>query len=139
MYTTDSTCLDDALHFLALPSLTLSKAGKVDRTYLQATCAASTPSELAGSLTETESEPLSLIEEVMYGFWSQILNLQGGEPFTSTSSFFQLGEDSISAMKLTTAARELGFILSVDDIFKHPCLSIMTLMLCAQTVDEKIL
>jgi non-ribosomal peptide synthetase component F/aryl carrier-like protein len=77
------------------------------------------------------------MEELMHRLWRQVLSLDENETFDKQDSFFQLGGDSISAMKLSAAARELSVILSVDAVFKNPRLSHMALMLRAATLEEK--
>jgi aryl carrier-like protein len=40
--------------------------------------------------------------------------------FTTADNFFQLGGDSFTVLKLVGAAREVGFQISVSDVFENP-------------------
>ncbi|KAI0527995.1 hypothetical protein F5B22DRAFT_653082 [Xylaria bambusicola] len=69
----------------------------------------------------TKQQPTSLIGKQLQGIWAQVLYVD-----TSTigieDNFFQLGGDSIVAMKAVPLARDIGIELSVADIFRHPTL-----------------
>lgn len=70
-----------------------------------------------------DEEPDTDAEKQLQRAWNQVLG-----PDTriyKQSSFFNLGGDSLRAMKLVAAAREEGLILTVADVFTSPTLSEM--------------
>ncbi|KAL4874810.1 hypothetical protein BJY04DRAFT_224650 [Aspergillus karnatakaensis] len=58
-------------------------------------------------------------EKQLWRLWCLILGLPPN-PVKYRHSFFKLGGDSITAMKLVAAAREEGMVLSVADVFRTP-------------------
>lgn len=61
----------------------------------------------------------------MRSLWANILGVDGDE-LTDTSSFFQLGGDSLASIKLVSSCREVGIQISIQDIidcrtFGHVC------------------
>ncbi len=58
--------------------------------------------------------------------WSRILN-QEFQKIMRNTSFFELGGDSISAIQLVNAAKELGLHLTTASIFTNPTIRLMTL------------
>ncbi len=60
--------------------------------------------------------------------WSRIIGL-GEDDISLNDSFFQLGGDSIGAMKLVSELRAQGLEITVADIFKHRTLYDMTKVL----------
>ena len=67
----------------------------------------------------TKRQPTTQVEQQMQRIWAQVLNI---DPATIglDDSFFQLGGDSIAAMKVVSEARKVGVELAVADIFRHP-------------------
>ena len=61
----------------------------------------------------------------MQELWAEVLKIDA-DTFGTEDNFFELGGDSLSAMGLTSAARDKNMSLSADTIFKHPTLSDMT-------------
>lgn len=75
------------------------------------------------SAESLEEDPDTDTERLLQRAWIQVLG-----PDTRVykqSSFFNLGGDSLRAMKLVAAAREEGLILTVADVFTSPSLSEM--------------
>lgn len=106
--------------------------GKTNRKALQA---------LAGDLSEphlnqrddvASNTPLSNMEAFLRGLWATVLS-SNAETITADDTFFRLGGDSVSAMKLVAAARELSTTITVADIFQHPKLADLALHLESQT------
>jgi aryl carrier-like protein len=60
-------------------------------------------------------------EITLQGLWADILHI-GVEQINADDSFFTLGANSITAMKLVELARRRGFRLNVADVFTHPVL-----------------
>ncbi|GME39287.1 Nonribosomal peptide synthase [Neofusicoccum parvum] len=101
-------------------------SGKTDRKILRAAGASMVLQDLA-KLRESAGdaqEPTTPVEMSLRKIWSRIFNMPE-EEIGINHSFFALGGDSVSAMKLVAAAREDGLGLSVSDIFTNPKLSAM--------------
>ncbi|PYH90975.1 putative nonribosomal peptide synthase [Aspergillus ellipticus CBS 707.79] len=114
--------------FLALPQIPRNASGKVDRLQLRA---------LGPKLLEThsadaqgdgplqrEAGPLTEREAQLHSLWATAL----GQPHlvaSSGSNFFDIGADSITAMKLSNLARKASLRLAMKDILDHPTLSAM--------------
>lgn len=62
---------------------------------------------------------------ILADLWRKLLNLPSDFPLTAEDSFFDLGGDSIIAMKLVGDARDQGLSLTVADVFQHPRLEDM--------------
>ncbi|KAK4126781.1 non-ribosomal peptide synthetase [Parathielavia appendiculata] len=61
------------------------------------------------------------LEQEMKKLWADILRM-APEEVNPTDNFFQLGGDSISSMRLVTAAERKRIKITVADIFQHPTL-----------------
>ncbi len=59
------------------------------------------------------------LEKTLLTLWSSLLALPE-DSITEHDSFFDLGGDSITAMKLAGEARDCGLPLTVADVFRHP-------------------
>jgi aryl carrier-like protein len=59
-------------------------------------------------------------EKTLLALWSALLDLPE-DSIAGHDSFFDLGGDSITAMKLAGEARDHGLSLSVADVFRNPC------------------
>ena len=70
--------------------------------------------------TETlKSVPPDFVEKKLLALWSDLLDMVE-DSIDKEDSFFQLGGDSIIAMRLVGAAREEGLSMTVADVFKNP-------------------
>ncbi|KAG8411848.1 Nonribosomal peptide synthetase [Metarhizium acridum] len=113
---------------IGLQQMPLTQTGKKDRRTLR---------EIGAQLTREQLQQYSLVgpsdsdktaltevtdaENELRTLWSEVL----GVPVDSIHAhdhFFQLGGDSIWAMRLSSAARRIGRVLLVVDIFSHPIL-----------------
>ncbi|KAK8137621.1 Nonribosomal peptide synthetase 12 [Apiospora sp. TS-2023a] len=74
----------------------------------------STPSHGTTAFSDTETQLRQL--------WSQVLSLPL-DTIEKTDSFFDMGGNSIRAMRLVNKGREAGFAFTVADVFKTPTLS----------------
>jgi amino acid adenylation domain-containing protein len=110
--------LGQVLPFYMLPSafvptnrMPKTTSGKTDRKILRETATKMSAQELAGFVEDGGSN-----EESIYS--------SGYSPTSifADDNFFNIGGDSISAMRLVSAARRNGILLSVEDVFKHPAL-----------------
>ncbi|KKY14945.1 putative nonribosomal peptide synthase [Phaeomoniella chlamydospora] len=85
--------------------------------------------ELRSALTrlrerQFNKKPTTQNERLLQGLWSDILGLPASS-IELDDGFFRLGGDSIMAMKLVSAARQAGYVLTISDIFQHMLLGEM--------------
>jgi non-ribosomal peptide synthase protein (TIGR01720 family) len=92
--------------FVPLESFPLTPNGKLDRRALPS------PNFESGGIRA----PHTPTEELLAGIFAEVLRLK---QVSANMSFFDLGGDSISALKLVSRARKAGFILTLKDIFQH--------------------
>ncbi|KAK3216152.1 hypothetical protein GRF29_8g2302175 [Pseudopithomyces chartarum] len=111
--------------FVPLAQLPTTSSQKVDRKRLREIGASFTAQQLAELQTLSQGpkqQPTTEAERQMQQLWAQVLNI-APENISLDDSFFQLGGDSISAMRLVGEARKEGVQLSVADLFRHPVLA----------------
>ncbi|KAF4975480.1 hypothetical protein FZEAL_7743 [Fusarium zealandicum] len=113
--------------YIGLSKIPMLVSGKTDRKSLRALGAEisaslhnSSASEEDTPIREPESEP----ELFLRDSWCRLLGLESKQVST-THNFFMLGGESVLAMKLVPLIRELGYTLSVADVFNYPVLSDM--------------
>lgn len=98
--------------YLHLPEIPLLTSGKTDRRSLEImalTCQRGGAGEGAENMTNEEAE--------IAGFWKENLQLQS---IGKTDHYFQLGGDSILAVRLVAQLRSAGFKVNLSDVFNHP-------------------
>ncbi|KAJ5637561.1 hypothetical protein N7490_007440 [Penicillium lividum] len=78
------------------------------------------------------------VERRLWNLWSTALGLSPNV-VRHQESFFKLGGDSIIAMKMVSAAREEGFVLTVADVFNNPVFEDMLTTVRAANVTQQIL
>ena len=84
----------------------------------------------------------SLYDNTLLALWSALLGVPE-DSITGEDSFFDLGGDSITAMKLAGEARDHGLPLTVADVFRNPTFDGMAMIIRAttdimHTVDNKL-
>ncbi len=122
--------------FLAISNIPVTSNGKADRRALKAFVAQRRLGpDLLRSGDDTVQPPASETEKLLHGLWQKLLGLNG-EHFGANSSFFELGGSSLAAIKLASAARDLGHNLSAQVIFKNPVLSHMAAQMVALKETE---
>ncbi|MEZ7154949.1 non-ribosomal peptide synthase/polyketide synthase [Streptomyces sp. MAD19A] len=94
--------------FVALAELPLTPNGKLDRAAL--------PAPEAGDVVASGRGARDAREELLCGLFEQILGISG---IGIDNSFFDLGGDSIIAVRLVGLARRAGLPLTVKDVFTH--------------------
>ena len=115
-----------------------TSSGKLDRNRLRSIVAtlpkeSTAPYRLASNESKsTPSAPSTEMEKKLQKLWENVMN--AGKPAIE-DSFFRLGGDSVTAMKLVGAARLEGISLTVIDIFRNPKLSDMALV-CGTLEEE---
>ncbi|CAH0027398.1 unnamed protein product [Clonostachys rhizophaga] len=131
-----STAVEDALLqrlpaymqpsvYFVLQSLPMNTSGKADRQRLRDIGAGFSTQELAHLRRGSEyrkQEVSNDAERQMQDIWARVLDLDA-DTISANDSFFRLGGDSVTAMKLVAQARYEGLSLSVADIFHNPRLS----------------
>ncbi|KAF2276611.1 nonribosomal peptide synthase [Westerdykella ornata] len=127
--------------FLPVTSMPMTTSGKLDRKVLRQ-LAQTIPEDqlhtyrLAG---KSGRAPSGFAEITLARLWSSILKL-GADSVGADDSFFRLGGDSIGAMRLVTASRKEGIVLTVSNIFAHPKLADMAAsatVLSSQDIQEE--
>lgn len=108
--------------FIILRQMPLSAAGKLDRKRLRDLASIATGSEAVSSLDLNMKQKERLLtpqESVLHQLWSRIFHV---DLIDCEESFFSLGGDSLTAIKLVAALRPLGKSLTVKEIFQNPTL-----------------
>lgn len=70
----------------------------------------------------------AVIEKKLLALWSSMLEMDE-DSITPEDSFFELGGDSLTAMRLVGAAREEGLAVTVADVFRNPVFEDMVAMI----------
>ncbi|KAL3470125.1 hypothetical protein BJX99DRAFT_264507 [Aspergillus californicus] len=71
----------------------------------------------------TKSAPSTDMERTMQTLWALALGMDQIDRIGAHDNFFQLGGDSVAAMRLAATAQQHQLQLTVADILSHPCLS----------------
>ncbi|EKG19750.1 AMP-dependent synthetase/ligase [Macrophomina phaseolina MS6] len=82
------------------------------------------PETISGKVNRPKRSPTNIKEEKLQQIWADILRLEPSM-IGMDDSFFRLGGNSIAAMKVSAAARQIGWSLPVSAIFRS--LNIATL------------
>ncbi|GKZ51628.1 nonribosomal peptide synthase, partial [Aspergillus brasiliensis] len=123
--------------FVPITQIPRTANGKLARNVLRETIAALSESDVARYMLQgdvTKKAPTTPRELKLQAAWSKVLNLPL-EKVGASDDFFQLGGDSVVAMRLAGAARVAGMSLTFADIFAHPVLSDMAKIV--RTADEE--
>ena len=104
-----------------------TSSGKVNRKKLRQIADGLSLNQLADfrNVRAKRISPSTFMEQRMHDHWTSLLKLT---EIGINDNFFQLGGDSITAMRLVAAAHKDGVSLTVDKIFKNPVLSDMALV-----------
>ena len=81
-------------------------------------------------LSVVKRAPSAEVENQLQQIWAKVLNVQTGNIGIS-KNFFELGGDSVVAMRLVASARSAGICLSMADVFNHPRLSDLSRLVTA--------
>ncbi|CAN9275789.1 unnamed protein product [Alternaria alternata] len=114
--------------YFAVAELPLTTSAKVDRQKLRKIGASFSAQQLAQLRTYSDDpkrQPETEKEQILHGLWAQVLSIDASS-IGMDDSFFDLGGDSIAAMKLVGEARRLGVHISVAVIFQNPTLDELT-------------
>lgn len=105
--------------FFSSRDFPMTTSGKVDRKLLREAAAQLRMVRSAGENTDVALRPISSRERKLQQLWADVLKLEKSK-IGITDSFFQLGGDSVAAIKLAGLARKQGMKLAVVDIFQQP-------------------
>ncbi|KAJ5673087.1 AMP-dependent synthetase/ligase [Penicillium longicatenatum] len=124
--------------YLPVDQIPVAATGKVDRRKLREMGGRVCWEQLLQSqLTilpvQEYREPHTGIEKQLCELWAQVLNVPSAQ-ISATDSFIRLGGDSISAMLLVAAARQVCLLITVADVLKTPVLSDLALMIRREDV-----
>lgn len=112
--------------FLPLAYLPLSSADKMNRLLLRQKASALSVEEIRAYKFEDgqieRQPPATLTEAMLHELVAHTLGLDT-EAFGMNDHFLRLGGDSILAMRLVSSAYKRGMVLKVADIFAHPRLT----------------
>lgn len=106
---------------LLMDELPKTATGKMHRSRLRQVGSAFSVKQLAESRTTEQSlkqQPTSNAEHCMQSIWACVLGIDASN-IGLGDSFFHLGGDSITAMRVVTEARKAGLGVAVADIFRH--------------------
>lgn len=110
--------------FLPVAGFPQTATGKLDRKSLRSTVEVLTLEELTtANIYQVEKRsPSTEAERTMQELWATVLGIST-ESIGADDSFMRVGGDSISAMRLVGAARQLGYNFTVADVLLHPKLA----------------
>lgn len=108
--------------FLQLYRFPRTGSGKIDRRVLRQETSALPLGRGSSTLNIVKRRPETEKEELLWNLWSTVLEIPP-ESIGADDDFFNLGGHSISAMRLTSAARAQGLDITVTEIFQNPVLS----------------
>nr|WOZ30810.1 McfA [Coleophoma empetri] len=108
-----------------VPTVNLDRnlSGKLDRRELRKLLGALSRQDIQQYLSEgSKVVPSTQMEQQLQILWAEALDVQL-EQVGAHDNFFQIGGDSVVAMRVVAASHSENLNLRVTDIFQHPCLS----------------
>ncbi|KAK2882591.1 NRPS [Arthroderma sp. PD_2] len=116
--------------FVQLTKIPTTASGKIDRKRLRDYMATLSPDDLQryAAAKQDKRPPSTQAEKTIHACVSRLLGLDS-EAVGMEDTLFSLGGDSIAAMRLVGLAMELGQELTVANIFAHPKLCDMALVM----------
>lgn len=108
--------------FVFLDEFPLNTSGKIDRKELF--------NLLDQSITYTYVAPRNNIEQMLADIWAKTLKV---EKVGIEDNFFNIGGDSLSAIKIVAAASKYGITLSAQSFYKYPTIK----LLVKYAIDKK--
>ncbi|HET8843739.1 MAG TPA: alpha/beta fold hydrolase, partial [Ktedonobacteraceae bacterium] len=114
-------------HFVLLPALPLTANGKVDRHRL------AMPEQ--DQRVQVHSRPRNNLEFQLQRIWEETLDQR---PLGITDNFFELGGHSLLAVRLMTQIqRQLGQDIALSELFQHPTIAELAILLRQQRGPER--
>jgi non-ribosomal peptide synthetase component F/aryl carrier-like protein len=125
--------------YIPLDVLPTNASGKTDRRQLRTIAERMSEDEfLRCCFAERQKRtPNTPAEKRMHALWMKTLGLSP-DSIGADDSFFRLGADSVTAMKLVAAARQEGIHLSVANVFKNPILSQLSVVASSIVENEQL-
>ncbi|GLA69669.1 nonribosomal peptide synthase [Aspergillus tubingensis] len=107
--------------YLPLQQVPLTANGKMDRRRLRDAVRILSLADLEAysASATTRTKPSTPVEQCLQQIWSEILN-RPKSTIGLEDNFFRLGGDSIRAMGMIPAAREVGYRITMANIFNNP-------------------
>ncbi|MEV7022277.1 amino acid adenylation domain-containing protein, partial [Kitasatospora sp. NPDC093558] len=115
--------------YVTIDRIPLTNSGKVDHRALP------TPDTNAYTTTH-HTAPRTPLEERLAAIWSDVL---GTDQLGIDDSFFDLGGDSIRAVRLVGALRAAGYDASVRDVFQHRTIAALGAQLGHQAAGHSLI
>jgi amino acid adenylation domain-containing protein/non-ribosomal peptide synthase protein (TIGR01720 family) len=106
--------------YFSLAHLPMTGTGKTDRMQLRALAAGFSSQQLAELRTQRKDEkrqPSTEVEKQLQQLWARVLNIEATS-IGLDDSFLRLGGDSITAMQISSGARQLQLRISTGDILQ---------------------
>ncbi|KAI0007656.1 non-ribosomal peptide synthase [Xylariaceae sp. FL0662B] len=124
--------------YIPLQIMPLLVSAKTDRKRLRELGLSLSRKDIAGfaALTVPRKEPSTAMEKKLAQLWSRIIGPD--VDIGAHDNFFNLGGDSLRAMKLVAEARTHGVAITVADILSNPVLSDMALAARPYSGDANI-
>lgn len=127
--------------YIPLKTVPLTVTGKTDRQQIQSIGCSMTAEQIAilGQKKIASSPPTTDLERLMQKLWADILHLQPGI-IGVEDDFFELGGDSLGAMRLVSKSRDQSLEITVKDVFQNPRLrdlSALSSRWCQSTAEEE--
>lgn len=125
--------------YIHIDKIPMTTTNKVDRRALRQFGNTQTLENLAMLQAHGKSKqrPETDMERRLQQLWATVLGIEP-ESIGRDSSFLRIGGESIAAMRLVAAAREVNLSLTVADIFKAPLLSQLALIVKEKLPVEQI-
>jgi len=111
--------------FVPVSSMPLSASAKIDRNCLRGLIHHmdfAQLSDFAASAQKSIQLPQTTMQKTLRNLWCSVLGVEHDQVGID-DDFFQLGGDSISAMKLSSLARSARLTLAVQEIYDNPVLA----------------
>ncbi len=109
-----------------MDTLPMTPNGKIATTQLQ-------PIELQNSDTQ-KSPPTTTLQKQLTSYWEEVL---GNQIISIHSNFFELGGDSIHAIKIVSLAKRDDLSLQIQQLFESPTISQLAALLQSSPVIHK--
>lgn len=126
--------------YIPVAKIPMTTTNKTDRRALRELGKTKTLEDLARlqSHGKENRPPTTPMEIKLQQLWSSVLGVDASI-ISTDSSFLRIGGESITAMRLVTAARAQKLSLTVADIFKAPKLSQLAMLVKGADEEESIL
>ena len=124
--------------YIPVGQMPMTVSAKTDRKRLREIGSSLSVEQLAAweAAGDEKRAPATAMERRLQMLWATTLSLDS-EKIGGGDSFFRMGGDSISAMKLVGAARLEGVSLTVTDVFRNPRLSEMAVAATSMGGSER--